>query len=85
VRFGGQGGSLAQTIRPTRQKAAGGSVMPDLDLPQGEPMSPPYGNSGGEEDEGEGSGDESQEDLSYPSAGQTGEFFASHCVFNRRW
>jgi len=52
--------------------------MPDLDLPQGEPMSPASsGNSGDDEDGGEGEGEgtdgEGHERLSHQSAGQTGK------------
>lgn len=45
---------MAQTIRPARKNAATGSAMPlDLELPQGEPVSPPSSdNSGDDEDWG---------------------------------
>jgi hypothetical protein len=75
VRFGGQGGSLAQTIRPARQIAAGGSdLLPDLELPQGEPVSPPSSGNGGDNEEW-GSQEERQEGLDQHSATGT-EFFA---------
>jgi hypothetical protein len=85
VRFGSQtAGALAQTIRPARRKAAGGSDTSDLDLPQGEPMSPKSSGNSSEDEEGgnaEGSDDEErQEAFGQHTANQTGKLLPSYIL-----
>ena len=63
VRFGGQG-PLAQTIRP--RKVGGADLPPELDLPEGEPVSPPGSGSDSDDEEGiPGSGDDPREGLDH--------------------
>ena len=72
VRFGGQG-SLAQTIRP--RKIAGVNPPPDLDLPEGEPVSPPNHSGSNSDEEGlSGSEEDPREGLHHNATAGTDSF-----------